>query len=240
VRVFRGCRLRYKYQYVDRLPPRLRPQDTAGALVHNVLCDFFAKVPALERTAERLLAMFDERWQALSPRYLAMPGVDDLRQRARRQLERFGQEQNLKAEPFLIEAYFQARLTPNVILVGRLDRLDEEPDGALHVIDYKTGEAPEDVDDSQLRLYAIMVEEKLERLVSRASFWYLDDGSVWSIALAEEDKRRALAEALGAVQQMEMEKDYPPTIDPHCAHCPYLLTCAYRQEIAQRRQAEGW
>ena len=30
VRVFRGCKLRYKYQYGDKLPARLRPHDTAG------------------------------------------------------------------------------------------------------------------------------------------------------------------------------------------------------------------
>ena len=240
VRVFRGCRLRYKYQYVERLPARLRPQDTAGTLVHNVLCDLFAKVPAQERTPERLLAMFDERWQALSPRYLAMPGVEELRQRARRQLGRFAQEGDLKAEPFLVEASFRMHLAPDVVLSGRLDRVDEEPDGNLHVIDYKTGEPPEEVDAGQLRLYAIMVEEKLERPVSRASFWYLDDGSVWSVELKEEDKGQALAQALEAARQMEKEREYPPTIDRHCAHCPYLYACAYRQEIAQRRQAAGW
>jgi len=85
-----------------------------------------------------------------------------------------------------------------------------------------------------------MVEEKLERPVSRASFWYLDDGSVWDLELTEEEKRRALAEALDAVRQMENERQYPPTIGRHCAYCPYLYACAYRQEIAQRRQGEGW
>ena len=45
-RVFDACRLRYRYQYVDRIPARLRPQDTAGSLVHRVLCDFFSKLIA--------------------------------------------------------------------------------------------------------------------------------------------------------------------------------------------------
>ncbi len=37
VRVFNTCHLRYRYQYVDKLQARLRPADTAGSLVHNVL-----------------------------------------------------------------------------------------------------------------------------------------------------------------------------------------------------------
>ncbi len=39
---------------------------------------------------------------------------------------------------------------------------------------------------------------------------------------------------------MEREKKFKPNIAPHCGGCPYLYTCEVREEIAQRRQAEGW
>ena len=78
VRVFEQCRLRYSYQYVDksqgRARPRLRPSDTAGSLVHRVLCDVFTKVPPGERTTARLLKLFEEGWDALSQGYSADPG----------------------------------------------------------------------------------------------------------------------------------------------------------------------
>ncbi len=240
VRVLNTCRLRYRYQYLDRIPARLRPQDTAGSLVHNVLCDFFAKVPREERTPERLLDMFQKGWDALSPRYRRIPGVDQLRLRSIEQLQRFARQHDLQAQPFMVELYLQVRLAPDVLLFGRTDRIDEERDGALHVIDYKTGAHPEEVDAAQLHLYAIMVEEKLQRTVSRASFWYLDDGLIWTSELTVEEKRRALDGALAAAREMQMLNDFPPTIAPHCAHCPYLYACDYRDEIAQRRQAEGW
>ena len=240
VRVLNTCRLRYRYQYLERIPARLRPQDTAGTLVHNVLCDFFAKIPRQERTPERLSDMFQQRWDALSPRYRRIPGVDALRQRSIEQLQRFASQQHLQAEPFMVEAYFQVRLAPDLLLFGRMDRIDEEPDGSLHIIDYKTGAHPEEVDAAQLHLYAIMVEEKLQRAVSRASFWYLDDGLVWTAELTDEQKRQALAGALAAAREMQTLTDFPPTMAPHCAHCPYLYACQYRDEIAQRRQAEEW
>lgn len=240
LRVFNTCRLRYSYQYVDRIPARLRPQDTAGTLVHNVLCSFFAKVPRDRRTPERLIGMFREGWEALSPRYRRMPGVDELREKSIERLQRFAQQQDLRAEPLLVEAYFQIDLAPDVLLFGRMDRIDEEPDGSLHVIDYKTGAHPEEVDASQLRLYAIMIEEKLERPVSRASFWYLDDGYVWTTELSGDWKEATLREALAAVRTMQRQTEFPPTIAPHCAHCPYLYACAVRDEIARRRQVEGW
>ena len=240
LRVFNTCFLRYSYQYVNRIPARLRPQDTVGTLVHNVFCTFFAKVPREERTAERLIGMFQEGWEALSPRYRRIPGVDDLRLRSIEQLERFAQQQDLQAEPCLVEAYFQVQLAPDVLLFGRMDRIDEEADGSLQVIDYKTGAHPEEVDASQLRLYAIMVESKLERTVSRFSFWYLEDGRVWTADLGGDWKEATLQEALAAVRTMQRQTEFPPTIAPHCAHCPYLYACAVRDEIAQRRRAEGW
>ncbi len=240
VRVFNTCRLRYRYQYVDKLQARLRPADTAGSLVHNVLCDFFGKLPLDERDRERLIAMFEERWAALSPRYLRMSGVDELHDRNLTGLQEFAKREDLGAEPFQVEAYVQVQIAPEVTLFGRMDRIDEEPDGTLHIIDYKTGSHPGDVDASQLQLYAIMIESKLERTVSRASFWYLDGGSVWTTELAAADKEQTLARALAAVEDMQGEREFEPTIAPHCAGCPYLYTCAVRDEIAQRRQAEGW
>lgn len=240
VRVFNTCRLRYRYQYVDKLQARLRPSDTAGTLVHNVLCDFFAKVRREERSEERLVDMFEGRWAALSPRYLRMPGVQELHDRSREALRRFARREDLGVEPLQVEAYVQVRIAPDVTLFGRMDRIDEEPDRTLHIVDYKTGSHPGDVDASQLHLYAIMVERKLERTVSRASFWYLDDGSVWTTALTPQDKERALSGALAAVREMQREERFEPVVAPHCAHCPYLYTCAAREEIAQRRQAEGW
>jgi putative RecB family exonuclease len=240
VRVFNTCHLRYRYQYIDKLQARLRPADTAGSLVHNVLCDFFAKVQRKERDRERLIAMFEERWAALSPRYLRISGVAELHDHNLDALQRFAESADLGAEPFQVEAYIQVLIAPEVTLFGRLDRIDEEPDKTLHIIDYKTGSHPGDVDASQLHLYAIMVERKLERTVSRASFWYLGDGSVWTTALTSSDKKQVLAGALAAVKDMEREKKFTPNIAPHCAGCPYLYACDVREEIAQRRQAEGW
>jgi putative RecB family exonuclease len=240
LRVFNTCRLRYRYQYVDKLKARLRPADTAGTVVHNVLCDFFAKVPRKERTAERLIEMFETRWAALSPRYLRIDGVEDLHERMLSAVRGFAQREDLEASPFLIEASFQAQIAPDVTLFGRIDRIDEETDGALHIIDYKSGSQPADVDASQLQLYAIMVESKLGRTVSRASYWFLEDGVVWTAGLTPEEKEKVHSGALAAVREMRREKRFMPNIAPHCADCPYLRACTVREEIAQRREAEGW
>jgi len=244
VRVFGTCRLRYRYQYVDkdagRVKPRLRPADTAGSLVHRVLFNFFSKVPEWQRNREKLFDMFEVGWKALAPGYHRVPGVEVHHENSIRQLENFCDKFGIDAKPFLVEPYFQVEVEPGVLLFGRVDRLDEEPDGTLHIIDYKGGTEPEEIDPSQLALYAILVEAKLERTVSRASFWYLDDGSTWTMDFSEEDKRRAREELLATAREMDTVNDFPPTIGPHCAMCPYLKVCAVSDEIAEARAREGW
>ena len=239
-RVFDTCRLRYQYQYVDKARAYLRPADTAGSLVHRVLCDFFSKMPREERSDERLLMIFEDGWEALAPAYKRVPGVDELHKAGVAQLRNFAQKFDLKAEPYAVEAYLQVDVAPGLTLFGRMDRIDVEPDGTLHIIDYKTGTQPDEIDAKQLLLYAIMVEQELTRTVSKASFWYLDDGRVWTMDLANNDKRQAFEEVLAAAREMETISEFPATIGPHCGYCPYLKGCEFRGEIAVRREAEGW
>jgi putative RecB family exonuclease len=239
-RVFDTCRLRYRYQYVDRVPARLRPADTAGSLVHRVLADFFTKVQATERTAERLLDLFDASWAALSPKYLRMKGVEALREQADRQLRRFAETADLRAEPLSVEPYFQVEAAPGITLFGRVDRIDPLPDGSLHLIDYKTSADADEVDTRQLPLYAIMAEESLGKPVSRLTFWYLDNGRTAAEGFTDEDRRRVRVELLSAIEQMESTTEFPAKVARHCGYCPYLHACAERQAIERLRAAEGW
>jgi putative RecB family exonuclease len=239
LRVYLTCPLRYRYQYLDRLPPRLRPQDTVGTAVHLVLQQFF-RLPPPERTPQRLLELFDQRWATLSPRYRRMPGVEELRERARRQLEEFAARQDLSAQPYLLEPYLEVPLAPDLVLFGRPDRIDQEADGSLHVIDYKTGEPPQEVDAAQLHLYAIMVQKGLGRPVARVSFWFLEGGQTWTEPVGAQALAEAEAQAVALAREMQAAATFPGRLGPHCAHCPFLHVCQHRGEIAQRRQAEGW
>jgi CRISPR/Cas system-associated exonuclease Cas4 (RecB family) len=239
IRVFDTCRLRYHYQYIERIPARLRPQDTAGSLLHRVLCDFFSKVPPEERETTRLIRMFEEGWEALSPRYRRMRGVDKLRGDSLEQLAMFAEQHDLLAQPLMVEPYFQVELAV-ATLFGRVDRIDEQDDGTLQVIDYKTGSHSDEVDAKQLRLYAIMAEESLGKPVTRTSFWHLDDGDTWTQEFGDEQRKLAHAELLAAVEKIQSMSEFPPNIGQHCGHCPYLYACSERDEIRRRSLMEGW
>ena len=244
IRVFQTCRLRYRYQYLDKgttaIKPRLRPADTAGSLVHRVLCDFYTKLAPDQRTESSLIELFESGWSDLSPGYHRVPGVEQFRESSLKQLRNFIQFFQPVGEPFLVEPYIQVEVAQGVTLFGRLDRLDENADGSLHVIDYKGGAMPGDIDSGQLLFYALMAEIKYERRVSRMSFWYLDDGSTLTSEPSELDKDGGRTELLRTIEEMERVTSLPPNVGPHCAGCPFLYACEVRGRVQERRILEGW
>jgi len=236
LRTFRRCRLRYRYQYVDRLPGRPSPGDILGAVIHAALHDFFRYVSPSERDEERLITILDEKWQVLARR----PSAEGLRERAEGQLRLFAREEDLSVQPLALESPFQVPLSEGVALVGRVDRVDQEPDGGLHIIDYKTGPRPEQPDVEQLHLYAIMVARTLSGPLRRASYYYLELGDVLSISPDRQELDDVARRALTTAEEMVAETEFPATVGRHCAGCPYLYLCAERDRIAQVRQEEGW
>jgi RecB family exonuclease len=240
LRTFRRCKLRYRYQYVEHRRGRPSPGDVLGALIHATLHDFFAYVPVHDRDVERLICLLDEKWQNLGFPLGSPAEREAWRERAEELLRRFSHQHDLAAQPLALEAYYEVPIADGMALVGRIDRVDEESDGTLHIIDYKTGARPAEVDVEQLRLYAIILERKLSRPLRRASYFYLEDGEVFTMHPTQRELEEEVSEAMTAIQAIASEEGYPATIGRHCGHCPYLTVCAHCDEIAQLRQEEGW
>jgi ATP-dependent helicase/DNAse subunit B len=69
----------------------------------------------------------------------------------------------------------------NIILCGKIDWLEyEEESDSVHIIDFKTGKNEEAEDSLQLPIYLLLATNTQSKIVSGASYWYLDrdDGMV--------------------------------------------------------------
>ncbi len=105
-------------------------------------------------------------------------------------------------------------------VVARIDRVDQLADGGFRIVDYKTGNARQQLreprrDDLQLCLYAMALPRLLdapedERLAGVAEYWLLVDDTVGSIPLAELDldgAREAIAAAARGILAGRFERD---------------------------------
>lgn len=62
-----------------------------------------------------------------------------------------------------------------IILCGKIDWLEyKEEDDSVHIIDFKTGKNEESEDSLQLPIYLLLATNTQSKIVSGASYWYLD------------------------------------------------------------------
>ena len=63
----------------------------------------------------------------------------------------------------------------NIILCGKINWLEyKEENDSVHIIDFKTGKNEENEDSLQLPIYLLLATNTQSKIVSGASYWYLD------------------------------------------------------------------
>jgi putative RecB family exonuclease len=128
--------------------------------------------------------------------------------------------------------YVECLLESGLMLRGYVDRLDEAPDGALRVVDYKTGKAPgpgyEQRAMFQMRFYALVLWRLRGVVPTLLQLVYLGSGDVLRYApdehdlLATERKLRALWKA---IERARTTGDWKPSPGPLCNWCDHKARC---------------
>src|SRR4051812_20182477 len=167
---FKTCALRYRLRTVDRLPEVPSREAVRGTVVHKVLEDLF-DLPADERTPARADGLVDGAWHTVAEAEPAvaelfseaaaadLPGwLDSCRSVPGRY---FDLEDPRRLEPAERELYVETLLDSSLLLRGFVDRLDIAPDGAIRVVDYKTGRSPGEMFEAkalfQMKFYALVI-----------------------------------------------------------------------------------
>jgi len=234
--MFQQCPRQYKFQYIDRLGAiyrKARPYFTMGDHVHAALKDFLSVVSASERNEHKLESLLREKW--LRNRKGFKDKEDEKRwgEKALNQLRWFAQNVDISVTPFMIENNHRAELTDNILLKGRIDRVDKEADSSLHIIDYKTGKMPAEINQLQLHIYALILSKKQDLPVKRASYLYLEVGKFQTIELTTQDIAQATSYVIDMVDRICQEKEYPATPNTYCWNCDFLEICPSKEEAAK-------
>jgi putative RecB family exonuclease len=242
---FMTCPLLYRFRTVDRLPEPFSVDAVRGTLVHKVLEDLFS-LPAEERTPERARAMLVPTWQrfvesdptledmfAEAQADPASPGFLDWLRSGWEVLDRYFElEDPRRLEPAERELYVETLLDSKLLLRGFVDRLDVAPDGAIRVVDYKTGVAPGEGFEAkalfQMRFYALVIWRMRGVLPKMLQLVYLGNGEMLRYEpdeadlLATERKVNALWEA---IRRADEERDWRPNPSRACDWCAHKAIC---------------
>ncbi|MGH3488320.1 MAG: RecB family exonuclease [Actinopolymorphaceae bacterium] len=242
---FLTCPLRYRFRVIDRIPERPSPAAARGTVVHAVLERLF-DLPAEGRTVEQATTLIAPQWSALveaEPELAELFGgdggemdpdrLDEFFAEARGLLDRYFQlEDPTRLEPVEREMYVECLLESGLMLRGYVDRLDEAPDGALRVVDYKTGKAPgqgyEQRAMFQMRFYALVLWRLRGVVPKQLQLVYLGSGDVLRYAPDEQDLRateRKLRALWTAIERARTTGDWKPSPGPLCHWCDHKSRC---------------
>ncbi|HET7497172.1 MAG TPA: ATP-dependent DNA helicase [Candidatus Eisenbacteria bacterium] len=212
---YASCPLRYRFLHVlgvgAILPPD--PRVNFGQAVHRAAAFALARrmagaPPALEETLE----MFRASWRCaghLSPEHEAarfQQGVDALRRFHEREIE-------AGPMPAAVERPFRIGLD-DVLLTGRIDRVDEGAEGTV-LVDYKTAEMDDEEradqrakEDLQLSVYALAWREMTGRMPDRVELRFVTAGTSGRAAMTDariEKTRETIAAVAASIRAGEFQ-----------------------------------
>jgi DNA helicase-2/ATP-dependent DNA helicase PcrA len=233
--LYRTCPLKYKFARVFAIPQEPTINQRFGILIHQVLERFHGEALRAEALGERaagtragsldrLLSLFEAGW-----RRTGFGSSDDelqYRDRAVAALVRY-HERHLHSEtrPVWLERSFAFTIGPHR-LRGRVDRVDELPDGGYELIDYKTGERrPAPGEDVQLALYRLGAQEAWRLEAELGSYWYVLEDERVPVPAAPDDRDRVESTVLEVAGGIEGQDFEPRPSYEICSWCDYRLIC---------------
>ena len=238
---FMTCPLLYRFRTIDRLPEPYSPDAVRGTVVHKVLEDLF-DLPAERRTPEQAGAMLEPAWAALveaEPDLTAMfeseggPESAAWLASCRSVLERyFTLEDPTRLEPAERELYVETLLDSKLLLRGFVDRVDVAADGAIRVVDYKTGRSPGEMFEAkalfQMKFYALVIWRTRGVVPAMLQLVYLGNGEMLRYVPDERDllaTERKVEAVWDAIRRAEESGDWRPNRSRLCDWCAHRAIC---------------
>ena len=237
---FQQCPLLFRFRVVDKLPQPPSEAMARGTLVHAVLERLY-DAPAAARTMDAARALLPGEWdrlRAAEQRYAdlftSQVDVATWLASAGSLLDTyFTLEDPTRLEPAERELFVQTELDGGPLLRGIVDRLDVAPDGAMRVVDYKTGRSPRAGNESsalfQMRFYALVLWRTRGEIPRMLQLVYLGDGQVLrstpdaSELAATEAKVRSVWSGITTTARSGDWQPRKSALCPWCAHqniCP--------------------
>lgn len=173
----------YKDPKTNRKVQVVNPALSLGSIVHQVL-EALSVLPIDKRFSTPLLKTFNKAWQQVSGiagGFVDTATENEYKKRGQDMLDMVTKNPGiLKKLAVKIKEdlpYFWLSEVDNLILCGKVDWLEYQKDtDSVHIVDFKTGRHQQKEDSLQLPIYHLLVSNCQTRPVSKASYWYLENG----------------------------------------------------------------
>ncbi|MEQ1821146.1 MAG: PD-(D/E)XK nuclease family protein [Fimbriimonadaceae bacterium] len=233
ISTYLACALKYRWTYVH--PHRWLIRDkhyySFGQSLHTVLERVF-EGKSLEIPMEELDALYEESW--IEAGYSSSEAMQEAYGEGKELIEKYVEREKaipkLEGKTIAVERTFKKELN-DFVLVGRVDRLVEGPDGTLEIVDYKSrrrGVSSEDVaNDLAMGCYQLLVKEAFpgKKVQARIIALAAEEEASYSLSESEHELLESDLNKLGhqilGTDWFEAESEYKPI----CRTCDFSSLC---------------
>jgi RecB family exonuclease len=243
------CAVKYRYLYIDKIGRfylKARPGYSFGSTLHSVLQSFHDEIQTsgAVQSREELVEQVERKWisagyesQEQEAEFRAA-GVEIVHAYHAAAVERVAQE----VETIATEKTIKTDMEP-FWLSGRVDRIDRHADGALEIIDYKSGRrtiTPEEVAESlAMSIYQLILRRTHPGTRVFATIYSLRSGDRASHEMSDEEAEIFGADILALGEEiLNREWEYvEPEPIAACEDCEFISRCRvfWRQRERQER-----
>jgi putative RecB family exonuclease len=242
ITTYLACPVKYRWTYVDargRWYVRAKSYYSFGATLHRVLERFYSSGEAGVTTTEEVAAAYEESW--IDAGFSSPEEMQEAFGEGLEILERHLAETMVKpkiANTLYLEQLFTLKMR-GFKLVGRIDRVDEHEDGALEIIDYKSGRESVEVDevstDIAMGIYQLLVRRKHPDKRVFATIIALRTGAQASWEMPEDEVQQFEKDIqlLGDEILSEEFYDLTPVHKPLCRNCDFIPLCRKHEDFSE-------
>ncbi|MBI5622942.1 MAG: PD-(D/E)XK nuclease family protein [Elusimicrobia bacterium] len=246
------CPKRWWFRYVEKVPEKPRHFFSFGRSMHSAV-EFFYGVPCPPPpSVEELLRAYKSEWVSEGYRDKAQEATYFEEGKAIL-IAFYHKHAKDFAVPLKVEHEFSA-VVEGVPVTGKIDRVDELPDGRLAILDYKTGKElarNRAADDPQLTMYQLGCELEFGREVGRVAFYHLPTLEVQESGRHAASKVESLKRRISETARSIMNDRFDPAPEERkCLWCDYKPLCpvfrhqfpvslAVAEEAAQAPEPDG-
>ena len=240
---FKTCPKQFEYANVIKITEPTNDVQAKGTTIHTALELLFDELPK-NRTKDKLHKLFRNEWNNIrnddefsnlftSKEEERAWGLD-----AYKLLSNYLQLEDPKEiEPLERERWVRGRIE-DLNLRGILDRMDEDEDGNLVILDYKSGKAPnpkyKEPRFFALKLYALLIEQEIGKMPTELKLIYLKNSTVHSLKVNSQMLAEVRSEILGIWEDIKVSfenENFPAIKNTLCNWCYYKPICpAYNQD----------
>lgn len=225
LKLFQQCPLRYKYRYLDgRADQKTTYYLALGRILHKTLAEFF-RISAEHRSLSLLLDMLKENWK--SRQFSNEEEERECKLRSQEILTNYYTTHNCSVKTWQVEAFVKYRVR-GLTISGTVDRIDELPDGAYEIIDYKTepfASGEENMNTMQLAFYYYGISESYHLPVGKLTLEYITSQESISMSPSKVELEKQISKAHEIVKIIQETKEFRPKKNMYCMDCLFAQTC---------------